>query len=195
MSTKKNLTLKRFDDKYLLENENAFDEMKKLIKRGNEVELIVNNYKILLSKSKFLIFKKEKLVLENCFISYEYNIDSENLIINPDTDKKVVIWFRVKDYNDLRSFLWDYKEMSYDNKVLKNGCANEQPAILSFLGATIKVGLYFILLFGSMALFMYITAHLEMFKEHTTFGIFLSMFLALGFAEIVYHRFLDDYLG
>ena len=85
--------------------------------------------------------------------------------------------------------------MSYDNKVLKNGCANEQSAIVSILEGAFKLGLYFILLFGSMALFMYITAHLEMFKEHTTFGIFLSMFLALGFAEIVYHRFLDDYFG
>ena len=194
ISTQKNNAPVYFDIKQLQEDENVFAEIKKLIKRGKEVVFVLDKYKIHFAKSKFLIFKENKLILQNCFISYKYNMDTKRVIINPDTDKKVVVYIPLygESYNEFKEFLWYYRDISYDNKVLKRDCANEIPAILSLLNSTFLILFYLILLFGTMAILFFATAHLEIFKNHQTVGIWISMFFALLIAEVIY-GFLSDY--
>jgi len=194
ISTKQTSLPVYFDIKQLQNEKNIFDNIKKLIKRGKEVVFVLDKYKIHFAKSKFLIFKENKLILQNCFISYEYNLDTKRLIINPDTDKKVVVYIPLygESYKEFEEFLWYYRDISYDNKVLKRDCANEIPAILSLLNSTFLILFYLILLFGTIAILMFATAHLEIFENHQTVRIWISRFFALVIAEVVY-GLLSDY--
>jgi hypothetical protein len=178
--------VRTFDIKYLRKNPDIFKEFEKFIKKGDKIELNIDTYQMVFSRSKFLVFKNEKLILKNCLISWEYNSDTGNLILNPETDKKVIINFYIYPYKHLKSFLLDYYFIIFNKKSFNKDCAKEISGLLMFFKSTLGILIYFVVLFGTMVFLMYVTLKIKIFDKHDTLAIWLSMFFALLIAEIIW---------
>ncbi|SFV50031.1 hypothetical protein MNB_SM-7-233 [hydrothermal vent metagenome] len=155
---------------------------KKKLHQNKTVKLYFDNYKIELSKTKFLIYKDEELVVEN-FFSWSEQGEFYNVIINPYTNKSIQLQ-APKSVNEFLSFYDGIRDTS--KTMIEDGISYKDRVSLFFEDKFLFIVRFvsFLLLWG---LFLYIDA---LFDSLTFVVIALESLFSLALAQILY-----DYLS
>lgn len=100
---------------YVKSVEKFVDYAKKELKKGKKIYLYFENYKFEISKNSFLVYKNDKLTVNN-FLSEIIYDELEKIVINPYTNKKIKFFAPKKVYE----FFQFYKENSHLKNCDKN---------------------------------------------------------------------------
>ena len=159
---------------------------KEKLTQNKTVKLYFDNYKIELSKAKFLVYKDEEIVVENFFSKSEYG-EFGNVIINPCTNKSI----KFEAPKSINEFLSFYSSIRYKLKTMVEDGVYYKSNVMQLFEIIFLFLVWFCGFFLIWILFMYIDV--KTLKDITAFRATIEGIVSLALVETL-HAYLKERL-
>ncbi len=161
---------------YLKVLERYLKKAKKRLEKGDRIFLYFENYKFEISKHKFLVYEKDKLIVENFLSEVKYSKLNE-VILNPFTNKKIrfyapkIVYEFFEYYYKIAKFRNNHKDVKIKND------------FLLLIYGLLYVGIFFVSVFGIMFLLWYIDVLI--FKEFDAIRATIEGIIAIALGDFI----------
>ncbi len=161
---------------YLKALERYLKKAKKRLEKGDSIFLYFENYKFEISKHKFFVYEKDKLIVENFLSEVKYSKLNE-VILNPFTNKKIRFY--------APKIVYEFFEYYYKIAKLKNNHKDVKTKsdFLLLIYGLLYVGIFFVSVFGIMCLFWYIDVLI--FKEFDALRATIEGIVAIALGDFI----------
>jgi len=168
-------------DFYMQALEKFLKKAKKRLEKNETVYLYFEDYKFELSKSKFLVYKNNEIIIKNFLYTVTYGEFNE-VILNPYTNKKIKFYAPKIVYEFFVNYL--YKIAKF--KINKKDVTTKNNFLLSLYGL-LNLIIFWVSVFGLMFLFWYID--ILIFKEFEPIRALIEGIVAIALGEFISDMF------